>query len=197
MTKAKSREEVIEIPAIQRETIVLKISGTAPLLWNKFAESDLKSIERKQQGLSSEQRQPRKPLEEMEEHIHRLPDGRASVPSTAVKTAMATALYRNGMADNIISNLGRFRIPEEYLPIIGDEPILDRRWGRPQMGTTTLVYRPRWEHWEIIVPIVYIKGIMTAERITQMLNLAGETVGIGAFRVERKGNFGTFEVVSD
>ena len=60
--------------------------------------------------------------------------------------------------------------------------------------TSSIAYRPMYEDWGMDVPIWINAGFVSPDQIVNLLNIAGFGVGIGDWRVEKKGTFGQFEV---
>lgn len=55
-------------------------------------------------------------------------------------------------------------------------------------------YRPRFEQWGAQFRLVIADELLDPETAHQLLTEAGQTIGIGDFRPEKRGPFGTFRV---
>ena len=52
--------------------------------------------------------------------------------------------------------------------------------------------RPMWTPWQMQVPLEIDTAILTADQVSEALNLAGRIIGIGDYRPEKGGGFGRF-----
>jgi len=56
-------------------------------------------------------------------------------------------------------------------------------------------HRPRFDQWGAKFDLVIDDDLLSIEMAHQLLNEAGQSIGIGDFRPEKRGPFGTFRVV--
>ena len=57
-----------------------------------------------------------------------------------------------------------------------------------------LTYRPEFMEWSAELYVRYMNELISIEQIADILDLAGSTVGVGDWRVDKKGSHGQFEV---
>ena len=57
-------------------------------------------------------------------------------------------------------------------------------------------HRPRFDEWSAAFSLIVNENLLPVDFVLQLLTEAGLQVGIGDFRPEKKGPFGTFQVVS-
>jgi hypothetical protein len=57
-------------------------------------------------------------------------------------------------------------------------------------------HRPRYENWSMKFDLEIQDDLLDLDLVHQLLNEAGQQVGIGDFRPEKRGPFGTFRVTS-
>lgn len=69
-----------------------------------------------------------------------------------------------------------------------------RRGCLPKDGTAVAIVRPRFNQWGFKVHITVDESILKADRVKELFNIAGRSVGLGDFRPSRRGPFGTFVV---
>jgi hypothetical protein len=69
-------------------------------------------------------------------------------------------------------------------------------WGRTSgmKGSPRKIMRNAFYDWSIELTIEYNKNNLSAEQIVNVLNWAGFHIGVGGFRKEKTGNFGSFHV---
>ena len=60
--------------------------------------------------------------------------------------------------------------------------------------TATLAYRGQFRHWAIKVTGQLNKGVVTLDQLIFLINEAGQSYGLGEWRNERKGTFGSFRM---
>ncbi|MEE5994731.1 MAG: hypothetical protein V3G42_16130 [Oscillospiraceae bacterium] len=67
------------------------------------------------------------------------------------------------------------------------------------MGTADLRYRGEFKNWKATFTVIYnaSNADYSVETIINVLNAGGFTCGIGEWRPERDGDFGTFHVQQD
>lgn len=215
---AKAKEGRLEVPAISFRWLYVEIVGDGPLLTNRFGESARKSIEDKQQGKAKQKKPPREPDKEFLEAAYivgddgELPRAGITYPADlegrddfvwgfraiAVKKALVIAGGR--FADGVMKQLhGMFFLHgplNGFLPILdaepvrGDDPVVIGG-ARP---VTTIAYRPYFKGWRIVLPIRYIPNFITRDQVVNLVQLAGQCVSIGSWRVERGGDKGVFHL---
>ena len=71
-----------------------------------------------------------------------------------------------------------------------------RRVVNPTTKGALLAHRPRIERWTLKLMIRINENLMDPAFVRQLLTEAGEQLGIGAFRPEKRGPFGLFHVVA-
>lgn len=187
--------KTIEIPEPVVREVRVVIEGVTPLLCNRFSEEAIAAIEGKQAKKASAGKAARDPEKEFRASLYETGDGGYGFPAGGVKKAMAAAGYRFAGQAMTETN-GAVNLIGDLLPIKGDEPHRDSRNVRLSSGVTSIAYRGRFDSWSIEVPMRYNANAISLEQILNLVNLAGFSVGIGAFRPEKKGLFGQFKIRS-
>lgn len=67
---------------------------------------------------------------------------------------------------------------------------------RVGMGTD-LRYRPEFPEWSTVLRVVYVTSALERASVLSLIDAAGMGVGVGEWRPERKGDFGTFQIDPD
>ncbi len=119
-----------------------------------------------------------------------------SILGAAFKRAMMDA-PRFIESMTLVGAKGPFQIAAEFIPIEFDEQILREDWvNEPPgpRGSPQIRYRYAFRGWKCIVPVRFDGNILSVELIANMLSVAGFHVGVGAWRPEKGGSFGTFIV---
>ncbi len=190
--KKENQKSSIVIEQPSSMIVTLEIKGTAPLLQHCFGQKAIEQMLRKHMGLSV-QREAKKPAEVIESATVRNVDGKVCLPPTAIKKAMLSAAAQ-------IKGLKKTQLRSQVYVCGGSIPISYSRMV-PQMDmcrtsgmgrTPDVRFRPRFEDWSARLRIEFADQIQV-QTVVDLLQRAGR-VGVGEWRPERDGEFGTFEV---
>ena len=186
--------KVIEIPEIQLGRLLVTIEGQTPLLTHRFGERSRAAIEDKQQGAARTARPPRDPEAEFRDGLYVIADERYGFPASGIKKALVAAGGR--FADeqmtvlrgviNILGDLLEIRAPA---PRMRSDPV---RLGGGRVSSIS--YRPAFWPWELDVPIVFNAALLSEAQLLNLVQIAGFSIGIGDWRPEKSGTFGTFTI---
>ena len=69
---------------------------------------------------------------------------------------------------------------------------VDVRRGCLKDGTAVPIRRPKLDHWEFDVEFEYDMGVISDQKLLDLIKIAGTTMGLCSFRPNKKGRFGTF-----
>ena len=184
-------ERTIEIPEIRLGTIMVGIIGQTPLLTNRFREKARQKIEDKQQKKAKGPKDARNPTEEFEDACHVISEGVYGFPAVGIKKALVVAGGR--FADEKMTHLrGVINIMSDMIEIKAKAPKMRSDTVRLSNGVTSIAYRPMFMPWEMEVPVKFNASIIGEAQILNLFQIAGFSVGIGAWRPECNGTFGTF-----
>ena len=187
-----STESTIALERPDIRVIEIRIRGTAPLICHKWSEKAKKEMLAKQMKKSSPGREAKDPERDYRESLYVMEDGGYGFPAIGFKAAMVRA---GTYADLKMTFLrGAFHISQEFVRIIG-EPSMREDMVRVGMGTADIRYRGEFRKWEAVLPIVYNARAISPEQLVNLLIIAGFSVGIGEWRPEKDGQFGTFAIV--
>lgn len=188
----KQKQKIAITPAPILE-ITLEIEGTADLIQNKFSQKAVDQMLRKHMGMSVEQ-EKKKPREVLETATIYNTDRRVCIPPTAIKKAMLTASTQvKGFFKTALRAM--LFVQGNSLPITYKEMV-------PRMDITRLSgigrkpdvrFRPAFVDWHCRLTIQFSDSI-SVETVLDLLKRAG-SVGVGEWRPEKDGNFGTFRII--
>lgn len=125
---------------------------------------------------------------------------RFGFPATAIKKAAISTVYRNGMSKDKVSLQGAFflvgegenQLVEIKSPAL---PSVRQDYVRVGMGSADIRYRPQFENWSIDVIAKYnANSTIQLRDVFNMINLGGQLNGIGEWRTEKGGTYGSFHV---
>lgn len=191
----------VEIAPIDSETIVVPIIGTSPLIVHNFSAKSKQQMLDAQQGRKTP-KQVRDPEAEYEAAFYRLPDG-YGFPVTAFKAATVGAARFYGKDVNM-TQLRQFMFfhgimsdadPQQLVRITGEPKMREDivRLGGPSRSAD-LRYRPEFREWSTELRITYVKSSLSRGSILSLVDAGGMGIGVGEWRPERRGEFGTYKV---
>lgn len=178
----------------------VEIRGVTPLLIHRFDEGA-------EQGKANRRVvvQNRDPREEATKHAYIAKDGTFFFSSASIPGSMGNAGASHKQKGSRKSL--RFVVPaavrmeSDTVTILnGNGPAKDfevdsRPVTIPATKGRIMRHRPRFDNWGAKFTLFVNDNLLAVETAHQLLNEAGESVGIGDFRPDKRGPFGTFRVV--
>jgi hypothetical protein len=181
----------IELPALKIETVHFTLVGDSPLIVHAWSEKAKKQMLDKQMKRATKAREAKDPEADYEACFYRTEGGTYGFPAIGVKAAMVGACRFVDM--KMTEARGAFHIDSEMLELIGD-PRPREDMVKVGIGTADIRYRPEFRTWRIPVALKFNAGVISAEQLANLLNVAGFAIGIGEWRPERNGSYGRFHV---
>lgn len=77
--------------------------------------------------------------------------------------------------------------------LVTGEPVMREDMVRVGMGTADIRYRAEYPDWSATLSIAYVPSIIDLGSVVALVD-AGGTNGIGEWRPEKSGSYGTYEV---
>jgi len=204
MVAKKKTEDVIEVPAIRRESIEICLLGETPLIFNRMAEKAKRELLLPHGPKTAAEKKTtlkHDPLTEYRDSVYRFDAGDAGdavlgFPSPGFKKAIAAAaLDLPGATKTSIERLTRvhgYRVPIYGVPMIFMTAVRSADAKKtPDIRSRAIV-----PEWACRIQVSYVRPLLTAKTIANLLSAAGEIVGIGDFRQGKgAGDFGLFRLV--
>ena len=193
--QTKQADEV-EIPDIETQIVPIHIVGISPLIVNNFSEKQKEDIKDKPMPGGAvpkrAQRPPRDP--EAEYQRARILDvhGKDCIPVRWFKASLVTAA---GLTDKMISMKmvkATVFVLGDTTPIVGSPVRMREDTVRVGMGKADLRYRPMFRQWSATLDITYVTSQLDLDSLVSLVNAGGMGVGVGEWRPEKRGEFGTF-----
>lgn len=214
-----AKKEVFEIRKIEEESVVVRIVGDSPLIVHAWSEKAKRMMLDAQMGKSKGKKKDLKnPVEDFIDSLYWI-DGmpeekteegfaeaiangaRFGFPVTALKQAAISAAYRMGWVKDKVSLRGAFFIDptdDDLIEIHSDVPVMREDMVRIGMGTADIRYRGEFRNWWAEFVVRYNKnGQYSLDNILNIINAGGYVCGIGEWRPEKDGQFGTFHIAGD
>lgn len=181
---------IIEQPTIL--SVGIEISGTADLIQNRFSQKSVEQMLKAHMGISV-QRERKKPREVLEDATIYNMDHKVAMPPTAFKLAMIAAATQ-------IKGLKKTQL-RTALFVVGNSIPITYEQTTPRMDITRtsgigrtpdVRFRPSFQGWKARI-VIQFADTLTVQTVVDLLNRAGQ-VGVGEWRPEKNGTFGTFRV---
>ena len=219
----KKNTEVVEIRPLEIKRVPVHIEGDTPLIMHAWSDKAKQMMLDAQMGKAKGKQKPKKsPAEDFIESMYWL-EGKPEIadsmseeekmaafcaaiengarfgfPVTAFKQSAISAAYRLGWSKDKVSLRGAFFIESDadgMIEIKSAPPIMREDMVRVGMGTADIRYRGQFNNWSADLVISYnANGPYSLETIINILNAGGYTNGVGEWRPEKDGQYGTFHV---
>lgn len=189
--------ETVAINKIATETIHVPLVGTAPLIMHRFSEKAKRAMLDAMQGRKTP-KTPKNPQAEYEAAFYRMKDPDTfGLPVISFKAAtVGGARFYGQITMTALKQYLFFKgeIGADGLPLsrITGEPHMREDVVRVNRGGTDLRYRPEFPEWSTTVEVVYVTSALTRESVLSLIEAGGLGVGVGEWRPEKDGAFGTY-----
>lgn len=187
---ASAKSLVIEQP--KTFSVCLEIQGTADLIQNNFSQKSVEQMLRKHMGISV-QREAKKPRECLEDATVRNTDGRVSISPACFKQAMLSSAGQLKSLKKTQLRTALFVVGSS-IPITFDKmiPRMDVTRTSGMNRAPDIRFRPAFQNWRARMCIEF-SDMLSVQTVVDLLNRAGKG-GVGEWRPQRNGTFGTFKV---
>lgn len=192
----KKTETTINIPRPNIQVAKFTIVGTAPLIFHKWDQKAIDMMLNKQLKKELKGRELRDPDAEYEASFYKNKAGEIAFPANSIKQAVVDSA-RN-LQDVTMSLL------RGALFITGDEDGLikveykekEKRQDmvRVGMGAADIRFRGQVKDWKMQLIVKYNGDLLSIEQIASLIQYAGFSCGIGEWRPQKNGDFGTFKL---
>lgn len=195
---AKEEPQVV-IDQIASQRMLVPIVGTAPLIVHRFSEKAKRQMLDAMQGRKSP-KEPKDPQAEYEAAFYRLKgDTGYGFPAIAFKAAtVGGARFYSGVTMTALKQFmffsGDVGIDGQMLVAIEGEPVMREDVVKIGRNGADLRYRPQFTDWRATLDIVFVKSVITQGSVLSLVDAGGMGVGVGEWRPEKDGNFGTYRV---
>lgn len=212
MAPKSSQSEQITVKAPNTPIATFRIRGTAPYVCNRFTHEALEQMRAKMvEGDKSKGKKTRKPKDfgqAFEESQNRAREGWTGIPAPAIRSAMISACRVAGLVMTR-AKLTVFVEPDgfsaERIPLVKitkGKPEHFEAFVRNETGVADIRARAAFpEGWEALVRIRYDADQIDLQSVANLLQRAGQQVGIGAGRPDSKASsgqgWGTFTIVEE
>jgi hypothetical protein len=190
----------IKLDAIKRETAKIFIVGTSPLIVHRWTEKAKQEMLDSQQG-RKKPKQPKDPIADYEGSTYRFPDGSHGFPTLGFKAATVTGAGRTygksvKMTELRIAlsfQVDGIGVGGDALTLIHGDPMMREDMVRVGLGKADLRYRAQYTDWSAMLTIRYMPHLIDVETVMALVE-AGGCNGVGEWRPEKDGVYGTYQV---
>lgn len=191
-------EAAIEITRVGTETLLVPIVGTSPLIVHRFSEKAKRQMLDNMQGRKTP-KQAKDPEAEYEAAFYRLKDGSYGFPALAFKAAtVGGARFYSGVTMTALKQFlfihGEEGDDGRALTRIDGEPVMREDVVTVGRNGSDLRYRPQFSEWRTMLEIRYVTSALTQGSVLSLIDAGGMGVGVGEWRPEKDGDFGTYRV---
>lgn len=182
---------------LNRVRVAFRLHGTAPLLVHRWTQKAVIQF----LGKASGNVQPRgnKDLTtEYEQSYWRNTEGVACIPARTIKRCIVEgAVATDGVATK--AELGRaLRVLGHTAPLMHKgkpaRHVMDVQPARNDGGGIDIRSRARFDDWSCDVVLEFCPSILSVDKVVSAFAAAGEAIGIGDYRPDTKGEYGTFRI---
>lgn len=194
----------IQIDRIAARTVRVPIVGTSPLIMHNFSEKSRKAMLDTMQG-KAKKKEAKNPEAEYEAAFYRYIDQITGAeaygfPVTAFKAATVGAarfygkdVSMTGLRQVLFMRGVMGTDGQQLVPIVG-EPRMREDYVRVGQGGTDLRYRPEFTEWSAVLEVTYVESSIALSSVLSLIDAGGLGVGVGDWRPEKRGEFGTYAV---
>lgn len=195
MPTAKKTTEIV-IPAPNRKLLTVTINGTAPLIYHAWDEKAIQMILDKQMKKAAKPREAKNPEEDYKRTYYYDSEKNIAYPARNIKQAIVgSARFLNGVQMTILRGAIFVKGDAEgMIPVKYKSERMRRDMVTVGMGSADIRFRGELTGWSMGLTIEYDADLLSPEQVLNLLQRAGFSQGLGEWRPEKNGDFGTFEI---
>lgn len=190
------------------------IIGDTPLIVHAWSEKAKREMLAKQVKATKSGREARDPESDYRASLYEMEDGVFGFPITGLKNCFLSAAHkdkgvaRSAVMASLFLHAEMVRVRPALAGAICDMPLV-RIWGsRPEMRedmvkvgvglnkTASLAYRAQFTNWAFRIDARFNPEALTADALAFIIQESGLSCGLGEWRNERKGVFGSFHLAN-
>jgi hypothetical protein len=190
----------VAISRIDAETLQVPILGTSPLIMHNWSEKAKRQMLDNMQGRKNP-KEPKDPEGEYQSAFYVTKDGTYGFPVLAFKAATVEAsrfygktVTKVGLRQTLFFTGEYSATAKQSLVEITGDPHMREDVVRVGMSGTDLRYRPEFPEWSTVLTVTYVKSPLTRESVLSLIDAGGMGTGVGEWRPEKDGDFGTYRI---
>ncbi len=188
------------------------IVGDTPLITHAWSEKAKREMLSKQVKATKAGKEARDPDADFISSLYDMGDGTYGFPATGIKNCILSAAHKDkGVAKTMVQqalfiNADMVRVRPALAGAICDMPLVRIYGGSPEMRedmvrvgvglnkTASLAYRGQFTVWAMQVTGRLNTSVLAPEALAFLIQEAGLSFGLGEWRNEKKGMFGSFHL---
>jgi hypothetical protein len=182
------------------QNIDVTIDHESPLLLNRFTEEDALKVEGGTSVVAVGSRGT--PRERAEKRLYLGASGHPMMPGPNIYRAIVDAGRFHKAGKEKITTSRSSLVPAGIWLLETEVPITPGTWEvdsravvNPATGGRMMAHRPRFDVWCLGFTLQYDEKMFSEKIVRQLVDDAGQRIGLGDYRPARKGPFGRFKVV--
>ncbi len=206
----KKEEIKIEIPQYDIRRFYLRLIGDTPLIshaWSEKAKKEMLDKQMKKAKAGKEAKDPfrdfcdslywltEKPKKPTEKDVQ---EAKFGFPTIAFKMCAIDGGFQSGSSKNKTTPKAAFKVLGEYAEIEGTP---NMREDMVRIGgiskTSDIRYRGELQDWKTTLEIEYNASVISQEQIISFFEIGGFSIGVGEWRMQKNGQFGSFHVARE
>lgn len=200
MATATPEVAQVQIDEIPAQTLQIPIIGTSPLIVHRFSEKAKRQMLENMQGVKRP-KEHKDPQAEYEAAMYRLKDPEGyGFPAIAFKSSTVSGCRFYGNKVTMTAMRQFIFFSGEFGP---DGQMMCRIEGEPHMREDVVTvgnnghdlrYRPEFTEWSTLLTVTFVTSALTQGSLLSLIDAGGMGVGVGEWRPEKKGEFGTYRI---
>ena len=202
---------VLVVASPNLEHAAFQIYGESPYVQHKFsqkAKNQMLQAQMSTKGTSRKAKEPRDIDADYEGAMHKTADGKYGIPAPAFRCALISACRVAGLVMTK-AKLSIFCIADDFdvddgTPLVllqAGEPEQHMMHVRLESGVASIAVRPMWREWQATVRLKWDADQFSQQDVGNLLERAGQQVGIGEGRHDSKKSngmgWGTFTLTPE
>ena len=186
-----NKVEAVNIQPLIKKTMTVKIRGVTPLLMSKMDMISVDNIKRKKNS-QMVVKDTRSEDQKTKDKIHYTPDGKPRIPgATFMKGMVECAPYIDGLDKKRVTT--SVTIVGDIVPIKFKKQSVHETWGinAGMSKAPKIIRRPMFSDWECELDLMFNSTNISAEQVVNLLNWSGFQMGVGGWRKQKGGAFGS------
>jgi len=198
-SSTRNEDAQVNIKRIAAETLQVPIVGTTPVIIHAWSAKAKRQMLDAMQGRKTP-KEPKDPEAEYEAAFYRLKDGRPGMPALAFKSATVggARFFGKQITMTALRQFCFFRgepglTGQQLVPLEG-EAVMREDVVTVGRGGSDLRYRPQFTEWSAQLVVTYVTSMLTRDSLLSLIDAGGMGVGVGEWRPEKSGDFGTYQI---
>lgn len=186
------------------KTVEVEITGKSPILLHRFSEEAEREVQENTRRSTRSSKDEETPREKAEKAAYRLKDGRLYFPGVGIQRSFieAARYFKEKGARGSLKFIAAaaFLVRDEAIPFrngkaeVKDFEVDCRPVVIPSTKGRVMRFRPRLDEWALRFTVDIDDEIISTKIANEILVTAGNRIGIGDYRPEKRGPFGRFNV---